>query len=61
MKLKKISSIALIFLNLTACVSNKVYDKEKIEREYYSSSGFVLIYDENLYREKIVNKKCQRK
>ena len=57
MNLKKISSIAIIFLNLTACANNKVYDKEKIEREYYSSSGFVLIYEENLYKEKIVNKK----
>ena len=57
MNLKKISSIAIIFLNLTACANNKVFDKEKIEREYYSSSGFVLIYEENLYKEKIVNKK----
>jgi len=57
MILKKILAIILLFLNLIACANNKVYDKKEKEKDYYSSAGFALIYEEDLYKEKIINKK----
>ena len=44
------------FLFSCAEYSVKKGDKKK-ERQYYSSSGFALIYDDDLYLQKILNKK----
>jgi len=71
MKLIKISVFFFLLLALSSCASNKkvVYDKnsgkfiliekKQIEEKtfYYSSHGFALIYDWNLNKEGIINKK----
>ncbi len=71
MKLIKISVFFFLLLALNSCANNKkvVYDKnsgkfiliekKQIEEKtfYYSSHGFALIYDWNLNKEGIINKK----
>ena len=54
MNLKK---IILTFIYVTTLYSCADYGMKKKERQYYSSSGFALIYDDNLYLQKVVNKK----
>ena len=54
MKLNKII-LLLIAFNLYSCADYKTIQKD--HKKYYSSSGFVLIYEDNLYEEKIVSKK----
>jgi len=57
MKLNKILSL-IIVASLYSCAG---YEKSKINKKnnkiYYSSSGFALIYEESLYKNKIINKK----
>ena len=57
----KIIKIFLILVITNALISCADYKKQKIketeERKYYSSKGFALIFEENLYQQKIVNKK----
>ena len=58
MNLNKIILLLTFFLQLSSCADYKtnktVQDKTKI---YYSSSGFALIYEDTLYKQKIINKK----
>ena len=58
MKLIKIlSSFILVFL-VYSCAD---YQTSKIDnkptKQYYSSSGFALVYEDHLYDEKVVNRK----
>ena len=55
--IKKIFVIIAIFA-LSGCADYKI-SKKKIESEkkYYSSSGFALIYDYDLYKNGLINKK----
>ena len=50
--------IFFIFINLYACAG---YEKRKtfidVDKIYYSSSGFALIYEDALYEDKTINKK----
>ena len=71
MKLIKISIFFFIVLALSSCAENKkiVYDKdsgrfiltEKKRKEekffFHNSHGFALIYDQDLYKEGVINKK----
>ena len=54
MKLNKII-LLLVAFNLYSCADYKTIQKD--QKKYYSSSGFVLIFEDNLYKEKIVNRK----
>ena len=58
MKLKNFIFICSFFLFLCSCanynIEKKTQDKPKL---YFSSSGFVLIYDDTLYSKKVINKK----
>ena len=50
--------IFFIFIFLFSCADyekNKILKKES--RIYYSSTGFALIYEDSLYKNKIINKK----
>ena len=48
----------LVVLSLSNCVNYKVEkSKTEIEKKFYSSKGFALIYSDDLYRQGIVNKK----
>jgi len=58
MNIKNLSSSLILIIFLSSCAEykiNKATQEEK--KKYYSSHGFALIYDENLYIEKTVNKK----
>ena len=58
MKLKKIFISSILFLTLCSCADFKVNKSGKnIEKKYYDSHGFTLIYTDNLYKDKIVKKK----
>ena len=54
MNLKKISILFIVNIVLYSCADYRIEKKEKL---YYSSSGFALIYENNLYLQKVVNKK----
>ena len=54
MNLKKISILFIANIVLYSCADYRIEKKEKL---YYSSSGFALIYENNLYMQKVVNKK----
>ena len=58
MNLKKII-LAIVCINLLySCADYNVNNSvQKKVRQYYSSSGFALIYEDNLYIQKVVNKK----
>ena len=54
----KISTLVVILLFfLHSCADYKTLKSKQKERQYYSSRGFALIYDDSAYLEKIVNKK----
>ena len=58
---KFINFILILFsVFLLSCAEYRV-DKssEKKERKYFSSSGFALIYEEDLYKKKLINKKMK--
>ena len=58
MNLKRIILTFVYAATLYSCADYSVKDSiKKKERLYYSSSGFALIYDDNLYLQKVVNKK----
>ena len=58
MNLKKIILSFSCIITLYSCADYSIKDsKKEKERQYYSSSGFALIYKDNLYLEKVINKK----
>ena len=59
MKLTKIIILFIFIFTLFSCADYKVTKNQQNKKadDYYSASGFVLIYNEDLYKEKIVNKK----
>ena len=48
-----------LFFFLVSCVENiKLINKDNtLKRKPFSSKGFALIYNENLFKEKIIKKK----
>ena len=58
MNIKKII-LAFVYINLLYSCADYSVNKsvQKKARQYYSSSGFALIYEDNLYIQKVVNKK----
>ena len=58
MNLRRIISIFVCFITLYSCADYKTNKgTQKDEKQYYSSSGFALIYDDQLFLQKIINKK----
>ena len=55
MNLKCIFLIIIISIFISSCADYKTTKKD--EKLYFTSSGFALIYDEDLYAKKIINKK----
>ena len=51
---KKLLFITLFFL-LTACAN--VDQKNKVEKKYFNSKGFALIYEESHFKNNVINKK----
>ena len=62
MKFIKIIFIIFLLIYLNACANYQTSNiSKKKEKIYYSSTGFALIYNDNLYKQKIVNKKINNK
>ena len=60
MKILKFNFILFFILLLTNCATYKTEKTSKIiEKKFYSSSGFALVYDENLFKDGLINKKLQ--
>ena len=58
MNLRTIILLTIFSITLFSCAEYKITSSDiKKEKKYYSSSGFALIFDEEHYKEKIVNKK----
>ena len=58
MNLKKLFLLPVYVITLYSCADYKINKNiEKKEKSYYASSGFALIYHDNLYVQKIVNSK----
>ena len=58
MNLNKIILLLVFLFKLSACADYKTAKTTQNEqKQFYSSSGFVLIYEDNLYLQKVVNKK----
>ena len=47
----------LPILLLLSCAEFKNNQSSKQEKKYYNSKGFALIYNESLFRDKVVKKK----
>ena len=62
MKFTEIIITFLFTFFLFSCADYKTSQTQgKKEKKYYSSTGFALIYDDNLYEQKIVNKRINKK
>ena len=58
MNLKKIILLFALSSFLYSCADYNISNKNsKDEKKYYSSSGFALVYNDDLYLNKVVNKK----
>ena len=58
MNLKKIILIFTSAIAIYSCADYKTYENnQKSEKQYFSSSGFALIYDDDLFKKKIIRKK----
>jgi len=58
MNFNKIILLLVFLFKLSACADYKTTKAiQNDQKQFYSSSGFVLIYEDNLYDEKIVNRK----
>ena len=55
MNLKCIFLIIIISIFISSCADYKTTKKD--EKQYFTSSGFALIYDDGLFLQKIINKK----
>jgi len=58
MNFKKTIFLFFFILFLTSCADYKSNNISKdIEKKYYSSNGFALIYEDSLYKEGVINKR----
>ncbi len=51
----------LIFFFLYSCSTNQIKEKNIIQTEVYLNKGFTLLYDENLKKKKLINKKIEER
>ena len=57
MNLYKIILLFLFTFMLNSCANYQINKSQDVEKYYFSSTGFALIYDDELYIQKVVNKK----
>ena len=58
MNLSRIIFSLICVITLYSCADYSVYKVNKSkEKQYYSSSGFALIYEDDLYKQKVIDKK----
>ena len=51
----------LIFLLLQSCTVNQIVDDQIIESKVYSNKGFALLYNEDLKKQKLIDKKIDER
>ena len=60
MKINKLFLLFFFIFNLYGCAEYKTNKINKLDKKnYFSSSGFALIYEAELYEQKIINKKIK--
>ena len=58
MSLSRIIFSLICVIALYSCADYSVYNvNQSKEKQYYSSSGFALIYEDDLYKQKVIDKK----
>ena len=58
MTLSRIIFSLICVIALYSCADYNVYKvNQSKEKQYYSSSGFALIYEDDLYKQKVIDKK----
>ena len=58
MNLRKTILLFVFIILAYSCVDYRANETiQKKEKHYFSSSGFALIYEENLYKQKVINRK----
>ena len=58
MRIKKTIILLIFFLSLNSCADYSIRDNsKKSERQYYEAGGFALVFDEDLYKQKIITTK----
>ena len=58
MNLSRIIFSVICVIALYSCADYSVYNiNQSKEKQYYSSSGFALIYEDDLYKQKVIDKK----
>ena len=58
MNLSRIILTLICVITLWSCADYSVNKaKQGKEKQYYSSKGFTLIYEDDLYKQKVINKK----
>jgi len=58
MNLNRIILTLICVITLYSCADYSVNKaKQSIEKQYYSSNGFALIYEDDLYKQKVIDKK----
>lgn len=53
--------LILTILFLTSCETQKTKLEYKDKFEFYSNKGFALVYDDNLYKKKIINRRIDER
>ena len=60
MKIKKIISTFFVFTFIYSCADYNVNKNRNIkEKTFYASKGFALVYEDNLYTQKLIKKKIK--
>ena len=57
MKIYKIFTLIILILLTSCAVNQTASSNKKVDKIYYSSTGFALIYEDSFYKDKVVNKK----
>ena len=58
MNLSRIIFSLICVIALYSCANYSIYNvNQSKEKQYYSSSGFALIYEDSLYKQKVIDKK----
>ena len=58
MNLNRIILLFIFTITLFSCAEYQVQKSKRInEKIYYSSKGFALVFSEDLYQQKVINKK----
>ena len=55
MNLVKKIILGLFFIFLSACANNQINKEKNVDRIFYASNGFALIYEDNFYKQGVVS------